>query len=165
MPTINIQFKVNAAGKSDTYLNGENVEQSIRTLEVGIGASRVSEVKFVREALVAQQKAMGQEKGIVMDGRDIGTVVFPQAELKIFVTASPEVRAKRRYDELIAKGEKVSFQEVYNTTIERDNRDTTRAESPLKKADDALVLDNSNMTLEEQREWMYNAFINCVNGN
>lgn len=165
MPTINIQFKVNAAGKSDTYLNGENVEQSIRTLEVGIGASRVSEVKFVREALVAQQKAMGQEKGIVMDGRDIGTVVFPLAELKIFVTASPEVRAKRRFDELIAKGEKVSFQEVYNTTIERDNRDTTRAESPLKQADDALVLDNSNMTLDEQREWMYNAFINCVNGN
>lgn len=162
MPNINISFKINGKGKSDTYLNGENVEQAIRTIEVGMGASRVSELKFVRQAMVAQQQAMGIEKGIVMDGRDIATVVFPQAELKIFVTASTEVRAQRRYDELIAKGEKVSMQEVLETTIERDNRDTNRKESPLRQAADALVLDNSTMTIEEQKLWLLDAFKKCI---
>lgn len=160
--TISIQFKINELGSSDTYLNGVNVEKEIRTIEVGLGASRVSELKFVREALVAQQQAMGVEKGIVMDGRDIGTVVFPQAELKIFVTARPEIRAQRRYDELVAKGESVDYNEVLETTIERDNRDVNRAESPLRQAEDALVLDNSEMTIEEQREWLLNAYSKCV---
>ncbi len=159
---ISIQFMINESGSSDTYLDGENVEKEIRTIEVGLGASRVSELKFVREALVAQQQAMGEQKGIVMDGRDIGTVVFPKAELKIFVTARPEVRAQRRYDELVAKGEKVDFDEVLATTIERDNRDVNRAESPLRQAEDALVLDNSEMTIEEQREWLINAYTKCV---
>lgn len=162
MPNIQISFKINTIGKSDTYLNGENVEQAIRTIEVGLGASRVSELKFVRESLVAQQQAMGQEKGIVMDGRDIGTVVFPQAELKIFVTASAEVRAQRRYDELVAKGEKVSLQEVLETTIERDNRDINRKESPLRQASDSMVLDNSSMTIEEQKHWLLDAFNKCI---
>ncbi|MDR1678695.1 MAG: (d)CMP kinase [Prevotellaceae bacterium] len=156
---IKIEFRTNAEGKTETWLNGENVESQIRTLEVGTGASRVSELKFVREFLVAQQKAMGKQKGIVMDGRDIGTVVFPEAELKIFVTARPEVRAKRRYDELRAKGETLSFDEVLASTIERDNRDQNRAESPLKQAPDALVLDNSTMTPAEQNEWLEKTFV------
>ncbi len=156
--SIKIEFRVNENGKSDTYLNGENVESQIRSLEAGLGASRVSELGFVRKALVAQQQEMGRTKGIVMDGRDIGTVVFPNAELKVFVTASPEVRAQRRYDELIAKGEKVSYNEVLSSTIERDHRDENRAESPLRKADDAIVLDNSNINLEEQNRWLMEAF-------
>lgn len=160
--SISIQFKLNTLGTSDTYLNGVNVEKEIRTIEAGLGASRVSELKFVRKALVEQQQAMGKEKGIVMDGRDIGTVVFPQAELKIFVTASPEVRAQRRFDELKAKGENVSFQEVLDATIERDNRDMNRAESPLKQAADAIVLDNSHINREEQQQWLRDAFSNCI---
>ncbi|MDR3705813.1 MAG: (d)CMP kinase [Paludibacteraceae bacterium] len=160
--SISIQFKLNAQGTSDTYLNGVNVENAIRTIETGLGASRVSELKFVRKALVEQQQAMGKEKGIVMDGRDIGTVVFPRAELKIFVTASPEVRAQRRFDELKAKGETVSFQEVLDTTIERDSRDMNRAESPLKQATDAIVLDNSHINMEEQQKWLCDAFTNCI---
>jgi cytidylate kinase len=160
--SISIQFKLNTLGTSDTYLNGVNVEKDIRTIEAGLGASRVSELKFVRKALVEQQQAMGKEKGIVMDGRDIGTVVFPQAELKIFVTASPEVRAQRRFDELKAKGEHVSFQEVLDATIERDNRDMNRAESPLKQAADAIVLDNSHINREEQQQWLRDAFSNCI---
>jgi CMP/dCMP kinase len=160
--SISIQFKLNNKGTSDTYLNGVNVENAIRTIEAGLGASRVSELKFVREALVEQQQVMGKEKGIVMDGRDIGTVVFPRAELKIFVTASPEVRAQRRFDELKAKGEHVSFQEVLDATIERDNRDTNRVESPLKQAQDAIVLDNSHINMEEQQQWLCDAFSNCI---
>jgi len=160
---ILIQFKINVAGKSETYLNGVNVENDIRRLEVGTGASRVSELPFVRKALVAQQHLMGQQKGIVMDGRDIGTVVFPQAELKIFLTASSEIRAKRRFDELQAKGEDVSYEEVLRSTIDRDNRDINREESPLRQASDALVLDNSNMTLAEQTKWLHDAFISAIN--
>ena len=160
---ILIQFKINAEGKSETYLNGVNVENDIRRLEVGTGASRVSELPFVRKALVAQQHLMGQQKGIVMDGRDIGTVVFPQAELKIFLTASSEIRAKRRFDELQAKGEDVSYEEVLRSTIDRDNRDINREESPLRQASDALVLDNSNMTLAEQTKWLHDAFISAIN--
>lgn len=161
--TISIQFKLNAQGTSDTYLNEVNVEDEIRTIEAGLGASRVSELKFVREALVAQQQTMGREKGVVMDGRDIGTVVFPHAELKIFVTASPQVRAQRRYDELKAKGESVTLDEVLAATIDRDNRDLNRKESPLRQAADAIVLDNSNINMEQQEKWLFDVFTNCIN--
>ncbi|MDR2853744.1 MAG: (d)CMP kinase [Prevotellaceae bacterium] len=152
LPEVRITFKSNAAGKQETYLNGENVEQEIRTLEAAAGASRVSTLGFVRRELVRQQQLMGSEKGIVMDGRDIGTVVFPAAELKIFLTATPEVRATRRMKELQAKGEDASFEAVLANVKERDLRDTTRTESPLKQAEDAILIDNSNLTKEEQRE-------------
>jgi len=156
--SIRIEFKPNAEGKADTYLNGKNVEAEIRTLEVANGASRVSTLGFVRRELVRQQQLLGNEKGIVMDGRDIGTVVFPQAELKIFLTASPEIRAQRRMDEMTAKGEKVDYADVIANVKERDDRDQNRAESPLRKADDAVVIDNSHLTLEEQREILYKLF-------
>ena len=144
-----IEFRPNADGRSETYLNGENVEREIRSLEVANGASRVSTLGFVRRELVRRQQEMGRDKGIVMDGRDIGTVVFPQAELKLFVTASPEVRAQRRMLELQAKGEAVSYDEVL-ANVERDRRDTQRAESPLRKAADAVEIDNSHLSREEQ---------------
>ena len=150
---VKISFKTNDSGQQETFLNGENVENEIRTLEVANGASRVSIIGFVREELVRQQQNMGREKGVVMDGRDIGTVVFPDAELKIFLTASPEVRAKRRFDEMVAKGENPQFEDVLENIKERDLRDTTRNESPLYKADDAIELDNSDFTIEEQLEW------------
>jgi len=149
--SIRIEFKTNAEGASETYLNGKNVEREIRSLEVANGASRVSTLGFVRRELVRQQQLMGVEKGIVMDGRDIGTVVFPTAELKIFLTASPEIRAKRRMDEMTAKGETVNYDDVLANVIERDDRDQSRAESPLRKADDAVVIDNSSLSREEQR--------------
>ena len=155
---IRIEFKTNAEGRSDTYLNGRNVENEIRTLEVANGASRVSTLGFVRRELVRQQQLMGLEKGIVMDGRDIGTVVFPTAELKIFLTASPEIRAQRRLDEMAAKGEEVNFDEVIANVKERDYRDQNRAESPLRKADDAIVIDNSDLTRDEQREILRTLF-------
>ena len=160
---IEISFRLNKDGVSETFLGEENVEKMIRNMEMASGASRVSELKFVRQVLVAQQQAMGIEKGIVMDGRDIGTVVFPQAELKIFVTATPEIRAKRRYEELVAKGESVVFEEVFQGTIERDYRDTHRVESPLVQAADALILDNSEMSLAEQQEWLKNRFFEVCN--
>ena len=149
--SIRIEFKTNAEGISETYLNGKSVEREIRSLEVANGASRVSTLGFVRRELVRQQQLMGVEKGIVMDGRDIGTVVFPTAELKIFLTASPEIRAKRRMDEMTAKGETVNYDDVLANVIERDDRDQNRAESPLRKADDAVVIDNSSLSREEQR--------------
>ena len=155
---LKISFKANDNGLQETYLNGENVESEIRSLEVGNGASRVSTLGFVREELVRQQQAMGVEKGIVMDGRDIGTVVFPEAELKVFVTSSAEVRAQRRYDELVQKGENVSFDAVLANVKERDERDTGRAESPLRKADDAIVIDNTAINLEEQNELLRTLF-------
>ena len=155
---IRIEFKTNEEGKSETYLNGVNVENEIRTLEVANGASRVSTLGFVRRELVRQQQLMGIEKGIVMDGRDIGTVVFPQAELKIFLTASPEIRAQRRMDEMNAKGETVNYEDVLANVKERDNRDQNRVESPLRKADDAIVIDNSNLTREKQREILRTLF-------
>lgn len=155
---IDISFKLNSSGQQETYLNGENVEKEIRTLEVANGASRVSTLGFVRKELVRQQQKMGKEKGIVMDGRDIGTVVFPDAELKIFLTASPEVRAQRRFDEMKAKGENPIYEEVLANVRERDQRDTTRAESPLRKADDAIELDNSQITIEEQLQWAIEMF-------
>ena len=139
-------------------LNGEDVEAYIRTLEVGNLASQISTIKEVRAFLVAQQQAMGNAKGIVMDGRDIGTVVFPNAELKLFLTASPEVRAERRFKELEAKGENPVLEDVLRDTNDRDYRDTHRAESPLRQADDAVVVDNSHMTREEQMEHIINVF-------
>ena len=156
--SIRIEFKTNAEGKSETWLNGKNVEHEIRSLEVANGASRISTFGFVRRELVRQQQLMGSLKGIVMDGRDIGTVVFPTAELKIFLTASPEIRAKRRLDEMAAKGEKANYEEVLANVIERDDRDQNRAESPLRMAEDAVVIDNSNLTREEQREILRTLF-------
>lgn len=155
---IKISFKPNDQGTQDTFLNGENVEQEIRTLEAANGASRVSTIGFVRKELVRQQQELGYKKGVVMDGRDIGTVVFPDAELKIFLTASPEVRAKRRYDEMKARGDQPLFEDVLANVKERDQRDTTRAESPLRKASDALELDNSHIGIEEQLQWALDMF-------
>lgn len=154
---IEIGFIQTTNGQHVT-LNGEDVEAYIRTLEVGNLASQISTIKEVRAFLVAQQQAMGNAKGIVMDGRDIGTVVFPNAELKLFLTASPEVRAERRFKELEAKGENPVFEDVLRDTNDRDYRDTHRAESPLRQADDAVVVDNSHMTREEQMEYIINAF-------
>ena len=156
--SIRIEFKTNQLGKSETYLNGKNVEAEIRTLEVANGASRVSTLGFVRRELVRQQQLMGQQKGIVMDGRDIGTVVFPDAELKIFLTATPEIRANRRLDEMYANGESVNFEEVLANVKERDDRDQNRAESPLRKADDAVIIDNSYLSLEQQRQMLRTLF-------
>jgi len=144
-------------------LNGEDVESRIRTLEVGNMASRVSPIKEVRQYLVAQQQLMGRNKGIVMDGRDIGTVVFPNAELKFFLTASPEVRARRRYDELVGKGENPVYEDVLRDVNDRDYRDTHREESPLRQADDAIVVDNSNLTREEQMEKIIAIFNDYLN--
>jgi len=157
--SISIEFKTNAEGISETYLNGENVEVKIRSLEVANGASRVSTLGFVRRELVRQQQLMGQKKGIVMDGRDIGTVVFPEAELKIFLTASPEIRAQRRLDEMAAKGETASFEEVLTNVKERDERDQGRIESPLRKADDAVLIDNSYLAREEQSMLLRTLFV------
>jgi len=157
--SIQIEFKANDQGLSETYLNGNNVEIAIRSLEVANGASRVSTLGFVRRELVRQQQVMGDKKGIVMDGRDIGTVVFPNAELKIFVTASPEIRAQRRFDEMAAKGENTSFEEVLSNVKERDDRDQNRSESPLRKADDAVLLDNSYLTREEQSHILRTLFL------
>ena len=159
MSEINISFRLNEeTGKPDTYLNDELVEQDIRTMEVSNLVSPIAALPFVREALVAQQQKMGEEKGIVMDGRDIGTVVFPNAELKVFVTASAEVRAERRYKELIGKGMEADFDEILKNVQERDFIDSHREVSPLRQADDALLLDNSHMTIEEQNEWLLERF-------
>jgi cytidylate kinase len=154
---IHISFVQPPNGQHVT-LNGEDVEAEIRTLEIGNLASQVSTIKEVRAFLVAQQQVMGEHKGIVMDGRDIGTVVFPQAELKLFLTASPNVRAERRFKELQAKGENPVFEEVLRDTNDRDYRDTHRAESPLCQAEDAIVVDNSHMTREEQMEHIIEIF-------
>ena len=155
MGDIDISFRFNPeTGRPDTYLNGVKVEKEIRGMEVANRVSPIAALGFVRRAMVAKQQEMGKAKGIVMDGRDIGTVVFPDAELKIYVTASPEVRAQRRLDELKAKGEAASFEEVLENVKTRDHIDMTRAESPLRKADDALELDNSHMTIAEQKAWL-----------
>ncbi len=155
MGNIQVSFRMNPqTGRPDTYLNGVNVENKIRTLEVSAYVSPVAALGFVRQAMVAQQQEMGKAKGIVMDGRDIGTTVFPNAELKIFVTASPEIRAQRRYDELKAKGQAASFDEILENVKQRDYIDQNREISPLRKADDALLLDNSHMTIAEQKEWL-----------
>ena len=159
IPNINISFKLNKeTGRPDTYLNNENVENKIRTMEVSSHVSSIAAIPFVREALVAQQQKMGKDKGIVMDGRDIGTVVFPNAELKIFVTASPEVRAQRRYDELMEKGMEADYNEILENVKRRDYIDSHRDVSPLRKADDAIELDNSNISIEEQKQWIINQY-------
>ena len=156
---IRISFQLNPeTGRPDTYLNDINVEKKIRTMEVSSRVSPIAALDFVREAMVAQQQEMGKAKGIVMDGRDIGTTVFPDAELKIFVTASPEIRAQRRYDELKAKGEEAGFDEILENVKQRDYIDQNREVSPLRKADDALLLDNSHMTISQQKEWLAEQF-------
>ncbi|HPF52625.1 MAG TPA: (d)CMP kinase [Draconibacterium sp.] len=151
-------------GKNTTFLNGENVEEEIRRLEVSENVSPISTIAEVRKEMVKQQRENGKNKGIVMDGRDIGTVVFPDAELKIFMTASPEIRAQRRFDELKEKGLDVSFDEILANVEGRDKIDSSRTISPLKKAEDAVVLDNSHMTREEQLEWAMNKVKEIVEG-
>lgn len=163
LPDIHITFRLNnATGRPDTYLNDENVECEIRDMKVSAHVSVIAALPFVRQLLVAQQQLMGKEKGIVMDGRDIGTVVFPHAELKVFVTASPEVRAQRRYDELKQKGQDVSFDDILKNVQERDYIDSHRATSPLRKADDAIELDNSHLTIAQQQQWLLDAYRKAV---
>ena len=155
LPEMQITFRFNPErGASDIYVNGDRVEGKIRSIEVSNCVSAVSAIGKVREMLVQMQQEMGKRRGVVMDGRDIGTVVFPDAELKIFMTADPRVRAQRRYDELTAKGDKVSLEEIEQNVRDRDYQDEHRAISPLRKADDAIVLDNSAMTVEEQMTWI-----------
>lgn len=159
VPEIRITFKLNKeTGRPDTYLNGELVEKDIRTMEVSSKVSPIAALPFVRKALVEQQQMMGREKGIVMDGRDIGTAVFPDAELKVFVTASAEVRAQRRYDELKTKGMEADYASILKNVEERDYIDSHREVSPLRKADDAVELDNSHMTIAEQKQWLREKF-------
>lgn len=161
---IQISFQLNpATGRPDTCLNGVNVEDKIRSMEVSNKVSPISTLGFVRQEMVKQQQAMGERKGIVMDGRDIGTTVFPDAELKVFVTASAEIRAQRRYDELKAKGQEASYEEILANVKQRDDIDQNREVSPLRKADDALLLDNSHLTIEEQRDWLREKFQSVVN--
>lgn len=161
---VNISFKYNdSLGFAEVYLNGVNVEKEVRTLDVSQWVSKVAEISEVRKMLVRQQQQMGQEKGVVMDGRDIGTVVFPDAELKLFMTASAETRAKRRYKELLERNEKVSYEDVLSNVESRDLIDSTREDSPLIKADDAIEIDNSNLNLEEQFEKLYNLAQNAIN--
>lgn len=154
---IDIDFKFNRQTQQyETFLNNENVEEDIRSVEVSEVVSLISKIKEVRGKILKLQRKIGKTKGIVMDGRDIGTVVFPDAELKIFMTADVDIRAKRRYDELTGKGLKVSLEEIKKNIEERDHQDVNRKESPLAKADDAIELDNSNMTVEEQMDWFRN---------
>lgn len=156
---IHISFEADPETKNSvTLLNGVNVEHEIRSLEVSRFVSKVAALDFVRSAMVDQQREMGKQKGIVMDGRDIGTTVFPDAEMKVFVTASAEVRAQRRYDELVARGDKPDFNDILENVLQRDHIDQTREVSPLRKADDALLLDNSNLTREEQMNWLVETF-------
>ena len=159
MPDIHISFRLNPETQRPmTFLNDTNVEDAIRSMEVSSHVSPIAALGFVREALVRQQQEMGKAKGIVMDGRDIGTVVFPDAELKIFVTATPEIRAQRRYDELKAKGQEASFDEILENVKQRDYIDQNREVSPLRKAEDALLLDNTDLSIEEQKKWLFEQF-------
>lgn len=160
---IRISFRFNSeTGRPDTYLNEQLVEQEIRTMEVSAHVSPIAALPFVRQAMVAQQQQMGKDKGVVMDGRDIGTVVFPDAELKIFVTASAEVRAQRRYDELKGKGMEANYDDILRNVEERDYIDSHREVSPLRQADDAILLDNSTMTIAEQKAWLMEQFEKAV---
>ena len=157
LPNINLRFQFNPAlGFGEMYLNNENVETQIRTIEVSRMVSKVAEISEVRAKLVEQQQAMGKNKGIVMDGRDIGTVVFPDAELKLFMTASSKTRAQRRFDELVEKGQHITFEEVLQNVEERDYIDTHRDDSPLVKAEDAIEVDNSSLSKKEQFELVLN---------
>jgi cytidylate kinase len=163
MPQIGISFKLNnVTGRPETYLNSENVEQEIRSMEVSSHVSPIAAIDFVRTALVAQQQQMGKGKGIVMDGRDIGTVVFPDAELKIYVTAEAEVRAQRRFEELKEKGQPADFNTILKNVQERDYIDSHREVSPLRKADDALELDNSHLTIAQQNAWLKEHYLQAV---
>ena len=163
MKEIHITFEADPETKNSiTFLNGTNVEHEIRSLEVSKLVSPVAALDFVRSEMVEQQREMGKQKGIVMDGRDIGTTVFPEAEMKVFVTASAEVRAQRRYDELVARGDTPNFNDILENVLQRDHIDQTREVSPLKKADDALLLDNSNLTREEQMEWLIDTYKKIV---
>ena len=163
MSEVKVHFKLDSATNLPvTYLNEERVEDEIRTLEVSQHVSPIAALPFVREAMTAAQQTMGEEKGIVMDGRDIGTAVFPHAELKIFVTASAEVRAQRRFDELQAKGLPASYEDILKNVQERDYIDSHREVSPLRQAEDALVLDNSHLTREEQNQWLLQQFDTTV---
>ena len=163
---VSITFVYNAElGFAETYLNGINVESDIRSLEISNYVSRVAAIPEVRKLLVSVQKEMGVSKGVVMDGRDIGTVVFPDAELKLFMTASPDTRAKRRYDELRAKGEEVTYQAIFENVIYRDHLDTTREDSPLIKATDALEIDNSQLTREAQAKMIYDLTLQILRKN
>ena len=163
LPEVEISFRFNEArGASDIYVNGVYAEERIRTIEVSNCVSRVSSIGEVREKLVAMQQQMGRSRGVVMDGRDIGTVVFPDAELKIFMTADPQVRAERRYKELTAKGEDVTLEEILENVISRDKADMARAISPLRRAEDALELDNSYMSVEEQMAWFMERYNEIV---
>lgn len=162
LPKISIDFKINDDGSQNTMLNGADVEQEIRQLSVSNHVSTIAAIPQVRHALVAMQQAMGYSKGIVMDGRDIGTTVFPDAEMKVFVTASAQTRAQRRFTELLGKGNHVTFEEVIANVIHRDHIDETRAESPLRQAQDAYLLDNSYMTVEEQDNWILNLYNRIV---
>ena len=162
MPDIKITFRLNAEGRPETYLNGVCIEKEIRGMAVSSRVSLIATIGFVREAMVTLQQEMGKDKGIVMDGRDIGTTVFPDAELKVFVTASAEVRAQRRYDELQAKGEEASYESILENVKERDRIDSGRAISPLRKADDALELDNSHMTIPEQKAWLMEQYYKTI---
>ncbi|MBQ5704910.1 MAG: (d)CMP kinase [Alistipes sp.] len=164
LPDVNISFRFNAErGASDAYVNGERVEDKIRSIEVSNMVSHVSSIAQVREKLVAMQQQMGRARGVVMDGRDIGTVVFPDAELKIFMTADAQVRAERRYAELKAKGDNVTMEEILENVISRDKADMTREISPLRQAEDAVVLDNSHMSVEEQMAWFMERYEGIVN--
>ncbi len=158
LPTAKVDFQVQPDGSQHTLLNGIDVEAEIRKLYVSNQVSTIAAIPFVRHALVALQQAMGTEKGIVMDGRDIGTTVFPNAELKIFVTASAQTRAQRRFNEMIEKCQNPTFEEILANVTHRDHIDETRAESPLRRADDALLLDNSHMTIEEQDAWLMDQY-------
>lgn len=162
MNDIKIDFMPMTDGSQHTILNGEDVEEEIRRISVSNQVSTISAIPFVRHALVAAQQTMGLEKGIVMDGRDIGTTVFPKAELKVFVTASPQTRAQRRFTEMVNKGSQVSYEEVLANVMHRDHIDETRSESPLRRAEDALLLDNSLMTIEEQDAWLIQKFEEVV---
>ena len=163
MSEIKITFTADGVtGNSLTVLNGVVVENEIRSLEVSQQVSRVAALDFVRAALIDQQREMGKAKGIVMDGRDIGTTVFPEAELKIFVTASAEVRARRRYDELVARGSTPDYNDILANVVERDHLDLTREASPLRQAEDAILLDNGEMTIEGQLEWLCEEYKKCV---
>lgn len=163
LPNIDINFKFNEdVGFAEVYLNGKNVEKDIRTLEVSNFVSSVAEISEVRKMLVKKQKAFGKNKGVVMDGRDIGTVVFPDAELKIFMNASAETRAKRRYHELLDRGEEVNYDDVLSNVIKRDRIDTSRKDSPLVKAEDAIEFDNSNLSIDEQYKTLYDLAIKAI---
>lgn len=163
LPSIKIDFKPMPDGTQHTLLNGRDVETEIRQLRVSENVSPIAAIKEVRTALTDMQRSLGHDKAIVMDGRDIGTTVFPDAELKIFVNASAEMRARRRFLEMSDKGEPVNYEEVLANVVRRDHIDETREESPLRKADDAIVLDNSTMSLDEQNQWLFNLYESVVN--